>query len=174
MNHQPTQAEYNEHFHGYVKLVPQGDIRETLSRSLTSTLGTLSPLTEAQAGLRYAPDKWSIKEVLGHITDNERIMAYRLLRIARGDRTPLSGYDQDVLVPGANFDECPFGLLLEDYTLVRKSTLTLLQSLSEEAWSRSGIVNGNESTARAWAYIIAGHEIHHMNVLAERYLAAIR
>ncbi|MFC5472268.1 DinB family protein [Cohnella suwonensis] len=170
----PTQEEYNEHFHGYVQLVPEGDIEETLARSLNNTLAVLSPLSEVQASFRYAPGKWSIKQVLGHITDNERVMAYRLLRIARGDRTPLASYNQDELVAGANFDACAFGLLLEDYALVRKSTLTLLQGLPAEAWSRSGIVNGNESTVRAWAYIIAGHELHHMKVLEERYLNLIR
>ena len=96
-------------------------------------------------------------------------MSYRLLRIARGDQTPLAGYDQDILVNGASFGAYSLSYLLEDYKAVRKATLTLLQGLSEEAWSRRGVVNGSMSSARAIAYIIAGHEIHHMNMIKELY-----
>jgi hypothetical protein len=97
-------------------------------------------------------------------------MSYRLLRIARGDKTPLAGYDENALVSGASFDTCPVPDLLEDYTVVRRATLTLLRGLSEEACSRRGIVSDCESSAIAWAYIIAGHELHHMNIIKEKYL----
>jgi hypothetical protein len=166
----PSIKEYNTYFERYVKLVPEGDIRDILIQSLKNTTDVFSTVTEDQANYQYAPGKWNLKEVLGHITDNERIMSYRLLRIARGDKTPLAGYDQDALMSGATFDKCPLPDLLEDYTVVRRATLTLFRGISEEAWSRRGIVNDSESSARAWAYIIAGHELHHMNVIKEKYL----
>ncbi|MDQ0192827.1 DinB family protein [Paenibacillus wynnii] len=166
----PSKEEYNAYYESYVKLVPNGDIHDILTQSLKSTITVLSNVVEERANYRYAEGKWSLKEVLGHITDNERIMTYRLLRIARGDKTPLAGYDQDVLNSGTSLDKCPMANLLEDYTAVRRATLTLLRGLSEEAWSRRGIVNDSESSAKAWAYIISGHEIHHMNVIKEKYL----
>jgi hypothetical protein len=170
MSIRPANDEYNAYFERYVRLVPEGNIFDILTQSLKNTTNVFSTVTEDQANYRYAPEKWRLKEVLAHITDNERIMSYRLLRIARGDKTPLAGYDQDALMSGASFDSCSFADLLEDYTVVRRSTLTLLRGLSEEAWSRKGIVNDSESSARAWAYIIAGHELHHINVIKEKYL----
>jgi hypothetical protein len=170
MTIRPSNEEYNVFFERYVRLVPEGDIRDILTQSLMNTTDVFSTVSEERANYRYGPGKWSLKEVLCHITDNERIMSYRLLRIARGDRTPLAGYDQEVLMSGASFDKCPLTDLLEDYTVVRRATLTLLRGLSEEAWSRRGIVNNSESSAMAWAYIIAGHELHHINVIKEKYL----
>ena len=166
----PSIEEYNDYFERYVILVAEGNICEILNQSLKNTFDVFSSVTEEQVNYRYAPGKWSLKEVLGHITDNERIMSYRLLRIARGDRTPLAGYDQDALMHGASFDTCLLADLLEDYTVVRRATLSLLPGLSEEAWSRRGVVKDSESSAKAWAYIIAGHELHHMNVIKEKYL----
>jgi hypothetical protein len=170
MSIRPSKEEYNPYFERYVNLVPEGDLNDILIQSLQNTTDVFSTVSEDQAIYRYAPGKWSLKEVFCHITDNERIMSYRLLRIARGDKTPLAGYDQESLMSGASFDKCPLTDLIEDYTAVRGATLTLLKGLSEEELSRRGIVNNNESTARAWAYIIAGHEIHHMNVIKAKYL----
>lgn len=170
MPNRPSKEEYNIHFETYVKLVPEGDICDILIQSLKNTTDVFSAVTEDQANYRYAPGKWSLKEVLGHITDNERIMGYRLLRIARGDKTPLSGYDQDVMMSEDPFEGCLMADLIEDYTAVRRATLTLLRGLSKEAWSKIGIVNDSESSVQAWAYIIAGHELHHMNVIKEKYL----
>lgn len=129
----PSNEEYNANFEKYVKLVPEGDIRHILSHSLKSTTDVFTSVTEEQANYRYAPGKWNLKEVLGHMTDNERIMSYRLLRIARGDKTPLAGYDENALNSGASFDRCPLVDLLEDFSAVRRATLTLLRGLSEEA-----------------------------------------
>lgn len=169
MSLRPSKDEYNAYYERYVGLVPEGKICDILGQSEKDTSELFSKLTEDQGNYRYAPGKWSLKEVLGHITDNERIMSYRLLRIARGDQTPLSSYDQDSLMSGASFDAWSLPELLEDYMAVRRATLTLLRGLSEEAWSRKGIVNGSESTPAAWAYIIAGHELHHLNVIREKY-----
>lgn len=170
MSNRPTTDEYNTYMETYVRLVPEGDIDDILIQSLKNTTEFLSSVTENQANYRYAPGKWSLKEVMGHITDNERIMGYRLLRIARGDKTPLSGYDQDVMMSESPFESYDMTDLIEDYTAVRRATLTLLRGLSTEAWSRRGIVNDSESSVRAWAYIIAGHEMHHMNIIKDKYL----
>jgi uncharacterized damage-inducible protein DinB len=129
----------------------------------------LASLSESQGAFRYAEGKWTLKEVVGHITDGERIMTYRLLRFARGDQTSLPGYDQEVFMP-------PFGSwttaqLAEDYRAVRQSTITLLRGLPAEAWSRKGTANNVSITARALAYVIAGHELHHMGVIRNRYLS---
>ncbi|MDR0271482.1 DinB family protein [Paenibacillus sp.] len=171
MSTRPISTEYNPYFKRYIDLVPEGDIIDILEKSLDATSELFGALTEEQANYRYEPGKWSMKEVLGHISDNERIMSYRLLRIARGDRTSLSGYDQDELMCGAAFDACRLSDLLEEYQLIRKSTLALLRGLPETAWSRIGLVDESESSANAWAYIIAGHELHHVKVIRDKYLS---
>lgn len=170
MNKRPGKDEYAAHFGNYVTLVPEGDLLNILEHQQRETVSLLDELTEEQGYYRYAPDKWSLKEVLGHITDNERIMSYRLLRIARGDTTPLPGYDQDVLAQGASFDLFPLAQLVEDYIAVRKATLTLLRGLTEEAWLRKGTASSVAISARALACVISGHEIHHMRIIRERYL----
>jgi len=170
MSLRPSQEEYGAYYHQYVRLVPDGNIRDILAELLDHTSAYLSDIPEAQGNFRYAPGKWSLKEVIGHISDNERIMGYRLLRIARGDQTPLAGYDQDEFMKGVNFDSSSLADLIDDYIAVRRATLTLLRGLSEEAWTRSGSANNNVLSARSLAYIIAGHEIHHLNVVKERYL----
>jgi hypothetical protein len=170
LSQRPLQSDYHPHFETYVRLVPEGDIYGILSNQLENTEALFGALPESKGNYRYAPGKWSIKEMLGHINDNERIMGYRLLRIGRGDLTPLSGYDQDDLMKGINFDAYTMEELIEDYSFIRRSTLSLIRGLPEEAWTRRGVVNGNESTPAAWATIIAGHELHHLKVLKERYL----
>lgn len=171
MANRPSFEEYNEYFGRYIELVPEGNIVEILEHQLRETDQLFSSLTAEQADYRYAEGKWSLKEVLGHIADNERIMSYRLLRIARGDQTPLPGYDQDILMSGAPFETVTLQDLLAEYTYVRRATIALLRGLPDEALTRSGNVAGRESSARAWAYILAGHELHHMNVIRDKYLA---
>jgi hypothetical protein len=170
LSNRPLSEDYHPQFAQYITLVPDGNIHDILSHQLESTTAFFAPIPEHRGNFRYASGKWSLKEVLGHITDNERIMSYRLLRIARGDRTPLTGYNQDDLMKGIAFDTYTLPQLIEDYTLVRRSTLSLIRGLSEEAWSRRGIVNDNESTSKAWAYTIAGHELHHLNVIKDKYI----
>jgi len=121
---------------------------------------------------RYAPDKWTVKELLGHINDAERIFAYRALRIARGDQTPIEAFEQDDYVRIAGFNRCSLESLVEDYIAVRRATMALLRNLDAEAWTRRGIANKNEVTVRALAYIIAGHNLHHRRILEERYFEA--
>lgn len=170
MRTRPSSEEYFEYFQTYVDLVPEQDIRQVLEQSLKTTTELFGSFSEDQANHRYAPDKWSLKEVLGHVTDNERIMSYRALRIARGDRTPLAGYDENAFIRHSSFNELPIAAIVEDYAAVRRATLSLLTGISDEAWTRTGIVNDKESSVRAWFYILAGHELHHLNVIRERYL----
>ena len=166
----PEANEYAPDYDKYVSRVPAGDVVETLSRQHTDTLTLLDGIPEDKANSRYAPDKWSIKELVGHVIDGERIFAYRALRFARGDCTPLPGFEQDDYVRAADFDARPLADLVAEFSQVRASTLSLYRSLNEEAWRRRGIASDNEVSVRALAYIIAGHAAHHVNILRERYL----
>jgi hypothetical protein len=166
----PSSEEYATYYETYISLVPEGAVTDILAEQLEETTEFIAGLSEELANYRYAEGKWTVKEVIGHINDTERIMNYRLLRIARGDQTPLAGYDDEAYVAQASFSTLPFSLLLEDYAAVRRSTLTLLRGLPQEAWSREGVANNSKLTARALAYIIAGHELHHIRVIKERYL----
>ncbi|HVF88233.1 MAG TPA: DinB family protein [Pyrinomonadaceae bacterium] len=166
----PEATEYAPYYEKYVSLVPAGDIVHTLSHQHVATRALLASIPEDAAFARYEPGKWSIKEVVGHLIDSERVFAYRALRFARGDRTPLPGFEQDDYVRAADFDARPLGDLTAEFLHVRASTVSLYQSLEEEAWRRCGAANSNEVSVRALAYIIAGHEAHHVNILRERYL----
>ncbi|BBI34246.1 DinB family protein [Cohnella abietis] len=170
MSNRPASEEYAPYYERYVNLVGDGDILDVLQGLLETTSTFLSDIPESKGDYRYAPDKWSLKEVIGHINDNERIMSYRLLRIARGDQTPHAGYDQDALIKGANFHALTLTELIEDYIAVRRSTITLARGLKEEAYLRVGIANDTRISVRALAYILAGHELHHLHVIKERYL----
>lgn len=171
MANRPSIEEYFPFHEQYIGLVGEGDVTALLAEQLASTTELLSDIPEAQADYRYAEGKWTLKEVIGHISDNERVMAYRLLRAARGDRTPLAGYDQDEFMSGASFQSWSLAQIIEDYISVRKSTLALLRGLTDEAWLRIGVSNGGDVSVRAIAYIIAGHELHHLKIIHEKYLA---
>lgn len=165
----PAPTEYAPYYERYVSLVA-GDVLEALERQGAETAALLGGLSEEQGGARYAPDKWSVKELVGHLIDTERILSYRLLRVARGDRTPIDGFDQDPYVANSNADARTLRSLAEEFGHVRAATLALARGLDAAAWSRSGVANENEVTARALAHIIAGHETHHVRILRERYL----
>ncbi len=166
----PDATEYASAYENYVALVPGDDVIAVLSRQRAETRDLLRGIPEDAADSRYAPGKWSIKELVGHIIDGERVFAYRALRFARGDRTPLAGFDQDPYVAAANSDARTLASLAEEFEHVRASTVLLLQSLDGEAWQRRGTASDNEISVRALAYIIAGHEAHHVRILRERYL----
>jgi len=168
----PQKGDYAEYFEKYVALVPGGDFLELLKEQKKDLLGLLSPLTDEQGDFRYAPEKWSIKEVIGHINDAERIFSYRLLRIARGDQTPLPSFEQDSYIKTGNFGARTLKDLLEEFSLIRESTIALVLSMDDAAWLRRGVASQREITATAMAFIIAGHVRHHRNLLEERYLSA--
>jgi len=166
----PEPGEYAPFYDGYISLVPGNNVLAALDEQRRQMLLLLSGRTEADGEIRYAPDKWSLKEVLGHVNDGERILSYRALRIARGDATPIEGFEQDDYVRNGPFGRRTLADLVEDYIAVRRATVSLLRNLDEAAWSRRGVANKNEVTVRALAYIIAGHELHHRKLLEEKYL----
>jgi hypothetical protein len=169
----PQPGEYAAYYDRYIALVSGEDILATLDQQRRKMILLLSGRDEEDGNFRYAPDKWSAKEVLGHVCDAERVFAYRALRIARADATPMEGFEQDDYVRNGPFAQRPLSDLVEDFIAVRRATLSLFRSLDEAAWSRRGVANKNEVTVRALAYIIAGHELHHRRILEERYFAAI-
>lgn len=169
----PSASEYAPFYETYVSLVKGDDILTTLETQGLQTANVLSARSEREGNFRYAPEKWTVKEVVGHLSDSERIFAYRALRIARGDATPLTGFEQDDYVRGGNFGQRTLADLAEEFSLVRAATVALFKSLNKEAWERRGVANKNEVTVRALAYIIAGHELHHRRVLDEHYFPAI-
>src|SRR6266700_8011544 len=165
----PKKDEYAPYAEQYVSSVAGTDILDTLEAQLKQTTTLLSGRSERDGDFRYAPDKWTVKEVAGHIADTERIFAYRALRIARGDQTPLAGFEQDDYVTNGPFAAAPMAEFIEDYIVVRRATLTLLRNLSEAAWGRRGVASNNEVSVRALAYMIAGHELHHRRILEDKY-----
>ena len=169
----PQPTDYAAYYEKYVSLITGTDILGTLeaqSMLMTQLLGARS---EREGNFRYAPDKWTVKELVGHIADSERIFAYRALRIARADKTPIEGFEQDDYVKNGGFNDRTLVELAEEFAQVRGGTLALFLGLSGDAWQRRGVANKNEVTVRALAYIIAGHELHHRRILEEKYLPAI-
>ena len=165
----PAKSEYDPSYDRYISLVPDQDVLVALDQQLAETLILLRGLSEQHGAFRYEPSKWSVKEVLGHMIDTERIMAYRALRIARNDRTPLSGFEQDDYVKNGGFDLRSVGNLGREFEQVRRATISLFRNLEPDAWERSGVANNVEITVRALAYVIAGHELHHKAILKDRY-----
>jgi uncharacterized damage-inducible protein DinB len=168
----PQADEYAPYYGRYISLVQGDDILTSLDQQRRATMKLLSCRDEQEGEFRYAPDKWSAKEVIGHMCDTERVFAYRALRIARADATPLEGFEQDDYVRNGPFARAPMAEMVEDYIAVRRATITLLRNLDEAAWLRRGVANKNEVSVRALAYIIAGHELHHRGILEEKYFAA--
>lgn len=164
----PTVQEYASHFKPYIDLVA-GDLIDTLCSNADRIVELLLELPEEKWDYRYAADKWTIKEAIGHLIDNEIIMVYRLIRISRGDTTVLPGYDQEVLMVESPYPHFSPSNLIQYYKIVRQMTLTTLLGIPSEGWLRQGSISGNIVSARALAYIIAGHEIHHLNVLQDKY-----
>jgi uncharacterized damage-inducible protein DinB len=165
----PQSGEYAPYYERYVSLIEDNDILATLDRQRREMVLLLSGLSEEQGDFRYAPEKWSAKQVLGHVCDTERVFAYRALRISRGDATPMEGFEQDDYVKNGPFARHVIAEVIEDYIAVRRATISLLRSLEEAAWSRRGVANKNEVTVRALAFTIAGHEAHHRRILEEKY-----
>ena len=165
----PTTAEADDFYFTYIDKVPNGDIVSRLESQFVETRSLLSSVDEERAGHRYQPGKWSVKQVVGHIADTERVFAYRALSFSRGDGSPIPGMDQDHWMEGARFDEMPLAAIVEDLAAIRASTLTLFRGFSQEQWLRRGTASGFRFQAGAISWIIAGHELHHRGVLEERY-----
>lgn len=169
----PAANEHAPFYAPYLARVPAGDLVDILARQIDETVRPLAPLDEERAGFSYAPGKWTVRQVVTHVTDAERVFAYRALRFARGDVAPLPGFAENAWAETAG-DRRPLADLLAEWRTVRAATVALFSGLSPESWTRTGVANGTPCSVRALAAIIAGHELHHRAVLAERYLSAIR
>lgn len=166
----PDATEYAPYYDRYVKLVETPDLLDALRHQIDESLGLLRGVSAESSLARYAPGKWSVREVVGHVIDSERIFGYRALCFGRGDETPLPGFEQDDYIPAARFDRRAWPHLLGEWEAVRRTTVQLFEGFDDEAWSRKGTASGNGMTVRALGYVIAGHERHHMGVLRSRYL----
>jgi hypothetical protein len=166
----PDTSEYVDYYHRYVSKVPDGNVLDILERQIEEAFTTLSAVDEAKANYRYEPGKWSLKQVIGHMCDVERLFQYRALVFARSDKTPLPAFEQDDYVANANFDTRTMSDLVAEYRAIRASTLAMFRSFNPEAFALTGTASGFEFTVRAVAYILAGHERHHLDVIKDRYL----
>src|ERR1051325_5986881 len=152
----PAQSEYNQHYHSYVTAVPDGDLLEMLEKQIKETSKLLKSVDEKKSKFRYAPDKWSVREVIGHLSDSERVFAYRAVRFARGDATPLPSFDENAWAKASNADARPLADLSAELAAVRAGTLALFRGFTDKEFARSGNASGNPITVRALAYIICG------------------
>jgi hypothetical protein len=166
----PAKSEFLPYYERYIALVPEGDVVATLESQMAETQALLRSLPASVATYRYAPDKWSVNQVVGHMIDSERNFAFRALRFARNDAAPVPGFEQDDYVRNATFDAYPLADLAAELEAVRQSTVFLFKHMDESAWTRRGIANNAEVSVRALAYIIAGHERHHREVMLARDL----
>ena len=166
----PAAGDYDPAAAGYITLQPEiTDAVAQLISQRDAVGRRLSVVNATAAGHRYAPGKWSVREVVGHLTDAERIFAYRLLRIARGDETPLAGFDENTYVPAGAFDSRELNALIKEWMATRDSTIALVRGLPAHAWTRRGTANGKNVTAASLAYVILGHVEHHLIILRDRY-----
>ena len=165
----PAASEYAPYYHRYVELVPDGDVVEILRTGGRELIEAIRRIPEARAGHRYGPEKWTIRQVIGHLIDAERIFTYRAMRVARGDRTPLASFDENAYVRTAGSDARTLADLAREMECVREASVLLFESLPDEAWALSGIASDKEVSVRGLAYITAGHTRHHLQILRERY-----
>ena len=166
----PQPDEHAPYFSRYIELVPEEDIAGAMEAQGRETAALLANVSEEKAAFRYAPDKWSIKQLVGHVTDGERVFAYRLMCIARGESKSLPGFEENDYARSGGFDQRPFAELVDALAATRRATVALVRGVPAEAWTRVGTANDNKTSARAIAYMIVGHERHHLQVLRERYL----
>ena len=165
----PEPSEHNAYFKRYIDLVPEMDITAALETQLGVTSRVLRATGEERGSFRYAPGKWSIKEVVGHIGDGERVFGYRAMCIARGETTSLPNFDENTYAAQAGFDGWKLAELIDQLEQLRRSHILMLRNLPEKAWDRKGVASDSPATPRSLAYIRVGHERHHLNVLREKY-----
>ena len=165
----PGTSDYAPAHAAYVALVPEDDVLSAMEQQSSAMQKVLSSLDEQKATYRYGEGKWSVKEVIGHIADAERIIGYRALAVARGEQQSLPGFDENEYVANASFDDWKIGDLAEQYALVRRANIVFFKNLRDEVWERRGLANNAPVSVRGLAYVIVGHERHHLQVLRERY-----
>lgn len=166
----PMPGEHIEYYGKYIALVPDGNLIAMLSSQARETATLLRSLRPDQASAAYAPGKWTIKQVIGHVTDAERVFAYRMLRIARADTTPLPPFDENAFAKAGGHNDRTLESIVAEFEATRGATIALIAGIPDHAWTRQTIVNGAPISARALAWIIAGHELHHRRIIQERYL----
>jgi len=169
----PTETEYAPYFQSYIDQVSESDILPVLRSQMDELDVLLERVEPHQETFRYAPGKWSIREIVGHLIDSERVFGYRAFCIARGEQQNLSGFEQDDYMLTSHYDKIELEDLLSELRLIRLGNIAMFRTLDEESWSRVGTANENQVTVRAIAFIMAGHVRHHMSVLRERYLTAV-
>jgi hypothetical protein len=166
----PDRTEAAEYYYTYIDQVPRdGDIRRILEAQVDETLSALSGISDEKSLYRYAPDKWSIREVVAHINDTERVFVYRAFWFARGFDSPLPSFDQNIANTGARAEDRAWSAHLDEFRAVRGATVHFFNNLPDDAWARRGIASGNPFSVRALAYMTAGHLTHHMKILREKY-----
>lgn len=170
MNTRPEKTEYAEFYANYVSLVNEIDVVSVLQNQPNELKDLLADVSAEKENFRYAENKWSVKELLGHIVDGERVFSYRALRISRGDETPLAGFEENSYVANSNFGNSNVADLLEEFSLLRQSNVLLFKNLTDQMWLRTGTASNALVSVRALAFIMVGHIRHHTNILRERYL----
>ena len=165
----PAADEFLPYYARYIDLVPEGNLVDLLAEQQPDTLRMLRRVDDERGLYAYAPGKWTIKEVIGHLSDTERVFSYRALRFARGDAQPVAGFDENAYVPAGRFNERPIKDLIDEFQAIRAATVHVFRYLSEDELARRGIANGNPISVRALGYVVAGHERHHAKLLRERY-----
>lgn len=166
----PDPTEYDPYYERYVSLVADKDILDALASQPTRLHDLLTGVPDEKGDFAYAEGKWSTKELLGHLIDGERMFAYRLFRISRGDETPIEGFEQDGYIENAHSNLRSFADLLEEFSLLRRANMIFFKNLADDAWARIGTANNARVSVRALIYIMAGHIEHHLQILQERYL----
>jgi hypothetical protein len=169
MSGRPDRSEAAPYYFGYIDLVSSTDVVGVLEAQLEPTIAFLAGFSEEQSLRRYAPEKWSARQVLSHVNDTERVLLSRAFWFARGFDSPLPSFDEKACVGAAHADEVAWARHVEEFRAVRVASLCFFRSLPAEAWMRSGVASGNPFTVRALAYILAGHVVHHTAILRERY-----
>jgi len=165
----PDSSEYATHFERYVSLVPEAGVVGVMEKQLDEVVKVFRAVARERESYRYAPGKWSVRQLAGHLIDAERVFGYRALCVARGEKANLPSFDENAYVANASFDAHPLDQLADEFALIRRSNLVMFRHLASEAWDRKGIADGHEITVRALAFIMAGHARHHLGVLATRY-----
>jgi hypothetical protein len=169
--YKPEKSEYDPYYEKYISLVADEDVVPILAGQSTELQGLFTGLPEEKGAYAYADDKWTIKEVLSHLIDGERMFAYRVFRIARGDKTPIEGFEQDGYIENSHANGRSFAELLDEFNLLRRANVLFFNNLKSDDWLRIGTANKVEVSVRAIAFVMAGHIRHHINILKERYLA---
>jgi len=165
----PVSSDFPAYFERYVSLVPETGVLSVLEKQMDEVVKVFRSVPKERESFRYAPGKWSVRQIAGHLTDAERVFGYRALCFGRGEKAALPGFDENDYVANASFDSHPLAELAEEFESSRRSNLLMLGHLALQAWDRKGIASGNEITVRALAYVMAGHARHHLGILATRY-----